>query len=234
MDIGGHSSPFNQVQPTRRLDDAANLARVEAESSILELLLHVALAEVTQVAPLTGAAAVGLGQGELAKGGLTRLDLLLVGLDDVQGVLLAAGDLCLSPAGRTTTAFVLDEQMGSADLALGGGDGLGSGAKAGAVVGSHVVLQLVRVGPCRRLPAGDLFGGIEIVGEVLGVGVSYFPAVGETGVSLENCFCQLSLEWPCLGERGPGPAQLCKTRRLEAPATAEAEILSWRGMFERI
>lgn len=81
---------------------------------------------------------------------------------------------------------MLDEQVSGADLALRNGNGLRSGADAGAVVGGHVVLQLLGVGSCGRFPARDLLGGIEVVGEVLGVGVSHFPAGRETGVSLRR------------------------------------------------
>lgn len=51
----------------------------------------------------------------------------------------------LSPAARPSALAVLDQQMGGADLAL---SGIRSFARAGAsaVVGSHVVLELLGVG----------------------------------------------------------------------------------------
>lgn len=52
------------------------------------------------------------------------------------------------------------------------------------MVGGHVVLQLLRVGAGGGFPAGDLVGGVEVVGQVLGVGVADLPAGGETCVSL--------------------------------------------------
>lgn len=73
--------------------------------------------------------------------------------------------------------------MGGADLALWDTrDGTMAGASA--VVSSHVVLKLFAVGSGRRLPSGYLVLGVEVVGQVLGVGVANFPVGGETGISL--------------------------------------------------
>ena len=87
--------PLNQVETARRVDDARDLARLQGEGGVLKLLLHVTPSKVSQVAPLTRAAAVGLGQGQLAQGDLALLDALLVGLDDGVGLALAACDLGL-------------------------------------------------------------------------------------------------------------------------------------------
>lgn len=59
----------------------------------------------------------------------------------------------LSPARRAPAVLVLDQQVGSADLSLWHGNSLGSCAGASAVVGGHVVLQLLGVGSRGRLPA---------------------------------------------------------------------------------
>lgn len=88
-------SPLNQVQAARRLHDAADVTRVQTKGSFFKLPLHVTLAEVAQVTPLTGTAAVGLGQGQLAERGGTGLDLGLVSLDDLECVLLGAGNFGL-------------------------------------------------------------------------------------------------------------------------------------------
>lgn len=89
----------------------------------------------------------------------------------------------LSPAAGAAAVAVLDEQMRRADLALGDTrDGLVPGA--GAVVSGHVVLELLAVGSCGRLPSRDLLGHVEVVGELLGLGVSNFPVGRESGISL--------------------------------------------------
>lgn len=89
----------------------------------------------------------------------------------------------LAPAAGSAAVTVLDKQVGSADFALGNaGDGAGTGA--GAMMGGHVMLELVGVGAGRGLPSRDLFSVVEVVGEVLGVGVADFPVGGEPGFSL--------------------------------------------------
>lgn len=52
------------------------------------------------------------------------------------------------------------------------------------MVFGHVVLELLGVGARRRLPARDFVDGIEVVGEVLRIGVAHFPVGRKTGVSL--------------------------------------------------
>lgn len=44
--------PLDQVQTTRRLNYAADSTLLERKSSLLELLLHISLAKVSQVAAL--------------------------------------------------------------------------------------------------------------------------------------------------------------------------------------
>lgn len=190
------SLPLNQVQPTRRLDHAAHLPRLERKSRILKLLLHITLAKVPEITALAGRRAVALGEGQLPEGNGARLDLLLVGEDDLHGLILGARDLGLAPAAGSATLAVLDEEVGGADLALGDAGG-GSRAGTGTVVGGHVVLQFVGVGAGGRFPAGDLFEGVEVVGEVLGVGVADLPVGRQPGVGLGgekvSCFCQREL-----------------------------------------
>lgn len=82
---------------------------------------------------------------------------------------------------------MLDEQVGGADLALGDArDGAVAGARA--VVGSHVVLELLAVGAGGRLPAGDLVDRVEVVGKVLGVRVANLPVRGKTGIRLRGAW----------------------------------------------
>lgn len=189
------------MQPTGRLYNAAHLAGLETKCSVLKLLLHIPLAEVAKVAPLACRRAVGFGEGELAQGYGAGLDLGLVGLDDLESVVLGAGDFGLRvwsaphvatcstrckylfPAAWPAAVAVLDQQVGGADLVIRDA-GNGAGAGAGAVVGGHVVLELLGVRARRRLPSRDFVGGVEVVGEVLGVGVADFPVGGQAGVSL--------------------------------------------------
>lgn len=65
-------------------------------------------------------------------------------------------------------------------LAGAGGGRVGGGA----VVEGHVCFYFVRVGAGGRLPAGFFGGGVEVVGEVFGVGVADFPLGGEAGVGV--------------------------------------------------
>lgn len=52
----------------------------------------------------------------------------------------------------------------------------------------HVDLELVNVGAGGGLPAGSLGRAVEIIREVLGLGVADFPVFGETGFDgLEGC-----------------------------------------------
>lgn len=46
----------------------------------------------------------------------------------------------------------------------------------------HVDLELVDVGARGGLPAGGLGRAVEVVGQVLGLGVADFPVFGETGL----------------------------------------------------
>lgn len=91
----------------------------------------------------------------------------------------------LSPAAWSSAILVLDEQVSSANLALWH-TGDSSKARSGAVVLGHVVLELFRVCSLGRLPAGNLLGRVEVVWEVLGVGVAHLPVGGKTGISLQS------------------------------------------------
>lgn len=88
--------PLNQVQPASRLNNTTHLTRLESESRILELLLHVALAKVAQVTALASRGTVGLGGGEIAEGNGSALDSRLVGLNDLEGFFFGAGDVRLA------------------------------------------------------------------------------------------------------------------------------------------
>lgn len=51
----------------------------------------------------------------------------------------------------------------------------------GGVVRRHVGFEEGGVGAGGGFPAGFLVGGVEVVGQVLGVGVAHFPGGGESG-----------------------------------------------------
>ena len=76
------------MQAARSLDDAAELLDVEAERSLLELLLHDAAAKAAQIAELVGAVAVGLALGQVGERDLARADAALVVLQDGAGLVL--------------------------------------------------------------------------------------------------------------------------------------------------
>jgi hypothetical protein len=58
----------------------------------------------------------------------------------------------LSPAAGSSAVAVLDQKVGSANLALRD-TGDGTGTRAGAVVCGHVVLKLLGIGAGGRLPS---------------------------------------------------------------------------------
>lgn len=70
---------------------------------------------------------------------------------------------------------MLDEQVGSANLTaqvlLGGRAVV---VQIGGVILAHVVLEGFRVGLCRRLPFRFFGAGVEVVRQVLAVGVADF------------------------------------------------------------
>ena len=89
----------------------------------------------------------------------------------------------LAPAAGSAAITMLNKKVGCANLVLGD-TGDGPGARTSAVVGGHVVLELLGVGACRGLPSRDLVGRVEVVGEVLGIGVTDFPVGRQPGFSL--------------------------------------------------
>lgn len=86
----------------------------------------------------------------------------MVPTDQVAGLLLRARDLGFPPTSRAPAVAMLDEEMGSSDLALrrrkpGWCNALG------AVVGCHVILQCFRVCSRRWLPSGVFCLSMEVV-----------------------------------------------------------------------
>ncbi len=71
--------------------------------------------------------------------------------------------------------------MCRSDFAIFGGSRRGR-VGGGAVVEGHVGFYLFGVRAGRWFPAGFFGGGVEVVGEVFGIGVADFPLGGEAGV----------------------------------------------------
>ena len=134
-----------------------------------------------QVSLFPRTATITFTRSQVSQPDLPTLNPLLVAPQNIQGLVLGPPNLGLLPTARPPAIAMLDEQMGRSDLPILGGAG-GGRVGGGAVVDGHVGLYLFRVGAGRGLPAGFLGGGVEVVGQVLGVGVSDFPLGGETGV----------------------------------------------------
>lgn len=80
------------MQATGRLNDSAHLTWLEGKRGLFEFLLHVAAAEIAQVAAFAGRGAVGLGGRKVAEVNGSRLDFCLVSLDDFQSLVLGTSD----------------------------------------------------------------------------------------------------------------------------------------------
>lgn len=94
----------------------------------------------------------------------------------------------LAPTGSSTRIFVLDEQVGSSDLSTISRASIGTAGIGpdlwSRVVLCHVGLELLSVGSRGWFPSRQFLAFVEVVGEVLGVGVSNFPSSGETVICL--------------------------------------------------
>jgi hypothetical protein len=141
------------MEPRSRLHNTTDLTGLQRKSILFKLLLHLVLPKEAQIPPLTRTAAVRLGDGKVSQSGLTRFDLLFIALDDLQSFVLGPGNICLSPALRPSTLIVLDQQMGSSDLAVGPTIltfDLGVGS---AVMASHVRFEGLSIGSVWGIPA---------------------------------------------------------------------------------
>lgn len=103
----------------------------------------------TEVSTVASGRAVALGRGEFGKR-VAEVDGVfeefLVLLEDLDRVLLGAGDFLFAPRAGPPTAAVLDEQVGRADLVVVRSDCFGFVAAAvGQVLGSR---ELSEVGVC--------------------------------------------------------------------------------------
>ena len=73
------------MQAARRFHHVAQLAGLQREGGLLELPLHHAPAEASQIAELVSAVAVGLALSKVAERLFAGLDLALVALEDGAG-----------------------------------------------------------------------------------------------------------------------------------------------------
>lgn len=108
------------------------------------------------------------------------------------------------------------QQVSGANLAFAASASAAvGGASSGTVVLCHVDLELVGIGAWRGLPAAVAVGGVEVVGEVLGLAVAHLPIGREAGFGLvvEN-ERHVRLIWlACDGGRQLGIMQGIKVQR---------------------
>lgn len=77
---------------------------------------------------------------------------------------------------------MLYQQMASPDLPIDSSSSIlrvRAGLRSAVMLG-HVRLQLLGIGSLGRLPLGDLLRLVEVVRQILGVGVAHLPAGGKT------------------------------------------------------
>lgn len=134
-----------------------------------------------QISLLPRTTAVTLTRRQIPQTGFPALDLLLIALQDLQRLRLGPSNLGLLPTTRPPAIPMLHQQMCRSDFPVFGRARSGR-VGGGTVVKGHVGFYLVRVRARGGFPAGFFGGGVEVVGEVFGVGVADFPLGGETGV----------------------------------------------------
>jgi hypothetical protein len=109
-------------------------------------------------------------------------------LKNLNRLLLCTSNIGLPPAAGTATIAMLDEQVTAADLALALPGGIRASSRG--VVLRHVYFQLIGISFRRWLPARLFRRRVEIVWEILRVGMANFPAGGKTCVGLEESAMQ--------------------------------------------
>lgn len=105
------------------------------------------------------------------------MDALLITLQNLNSLFLGAGDRILPPTAGATALTVLDEQVATADLALALVSTLG--ATRSSVMLRHIDFESLGISIRRRFPAGFLGGRVKVVGKVLRVRMTNFPAAGK-------------------------------------------------------
>jgi hypothetical protein len=79
---------------------------------------------------------------------------------------------------------MLDKKMSGTNLAFAGGSI--DASRGGGMMLSHVKLQFFRVGIFGWFPSGLMSFGIEIVGKILGIGVTNLPVGRQPSVRLKD------------------------------------------------
>jgi hypothetical protein len=111
------------------------------------------------------------------------LNALFVALENLNSLLLCASDIGLLPATGTAAIAMLNEQMAAADLTLALASGVRASSSRGVVL-RHVDFEFFGIGFRRWLPARLFCRRVEVVWEILRVGMANFPTGRKTCVSL--------------------------------------------------
>ena len=110
---------FNDMNSGIGADGLAQFAHFEVKSGVLERLLHLTSTERPEVAAVFGAGAIRILGGQFGEFGFSGHDFLSESVEELQGLVLGAGDFLLSPGGRPSAAFVFDQQMTGLNLLIG-------------------------------------------------------------------------------------------------------------------
>jgi hypothetical protein len=137
----------------------------------------------SQIAPLPRTATITLTNRQIPQRHLPRPDTRLVRQHNLNSLLLCPRNLRLTPATRPPAILVLDQQMRGPDFALvPERRRIGRRARgARGVVGRHVGFQKAGVCAGGGLPARLLCQGVEVVGQVFGLGVAHLPGRWQAG-----------------------------------------------------
>lgn len=134
-----------------------------------------------QVSALPSAAAIRLSSREFRQRLLSTLYLLLIPLQNLLRLVPAPRDARLAPACWAPALVVLHQQMRCSDLAFAGTGTIHiRDPPRAAVILAHVLLQLLIVRACWRLPSRVLRRRMEIIGEVLAVRYAHLPPLGQS------------------------------------------------------
>jgi hypothetical protein len=104
------------MQPTGGLDNPTDLPRLQSKRSILEFLLHISRAKVTQIASFPRTTTITFTLRQLPQANLSTVDLFLMALDNRPCLVPGPRNLRLPPGTRTARVSVLDQQVAGPDL----------------------------------------------------------------------------------------------------------------------
>ena len=160
-----------------------------------------------QIPSLPSATAIAFCHCQIAKASAPIPYCIFVCHDGIPSLFLAPCNVRLPPAGWSSTISVLHQQVCGSNLAFVGaictigGCSVRRRSDAGrTMVLAHVELELFRISTRGRFPSRFLGLRMEIIGEVLGVGVTDLPSRGKACVSLgiesvdrvQVCHCNLA------------------------------------------